>query len=157
MPSGWRDRSWRTDYRGLAELRKRAKVRIAGGEGNRDFSEHLECLHHGSLDVYQADVVWSTGLLRARQLAQMVQSAGAIFSPHTWGDGLVVLANLQVSAALSNAPFIEFPFDPPEWNDQRRDYIFSQPLSAEADGWITLPTAPGMGMEIISGAGIQNI
>ena len=145
---------WRTDYRGLAELRKRAKVRIAGGEGNRDFSEHLECLHHGSLDVYQADVVWSTGLLRARQLAQMVQSAGAIFSPHTWGDGLVVLANLQVSAALSNAPFIEFPFDPPEWNDQRRDYIFSQPLSAEADGWITLPTAPGMGMEI-DWAGIE--
>ena len=87
-------------------------------------------------------------------VAQMVQSAGAIFSPHTWGDGLVVLANLQVSAALSNAPFIEFPFDPPEWNDQRRDYIFTQPLSAEADGWITLPTAPGMGMEI-DWAGIE--
>ena len=26
---------WRTDYR-ITELRKRAKVRIAGGEGNRD-------------------------------------------------------------------------------------------------------------------------
>ena len=25
---------WRTDYRGMAELRKRAKVRIASGEGN---------------------------------------------------------------------------------------------------------------------------
>jgi L-alanine-DL-glutamate epimerase-like enolase superfamily enzyme len=139
---------WRSDYRGLAELRRRAKVRIAGGEGNRDFSEHLECLHHGSLDVYQADVVWSTGILRARQLAQAVQAAGAIFSPHTWGDGLVLLANLHVSAAVSNAPFIEFGFDPPQWSPERRDYILPSPLFADAEGCITLSDAPGLGVEI---------
>jgi len=139
---------WRTDYRGMAELRKRAKVRIAGGEGNRDYSELRECLYHGALDVYQADVAWSTGILRARQLAQEVQAAGAIYSPHTWGDGLVLLANLQVAAAVSTAPFIEFPYDPPEWTPARRDYILPTTLEAEADGWMTLPEAPGLGVEI---------
>ena len=139
---------WRTDYRGLADLRQRARVRIAGGEGNRDFSEHLECLHHGALDVYQADVVWSTGILRARQLAQAVQVAGAIFSPHTWGDGLVLLANLHVSAALSSAPFIEFPFDPPEWTTARRDYILPATLEVDDQAYVTLPHAPGLGVTI---------
>lgn len=138
----------RHDYRGMAQLRQRAKVRIAGGEGNRDFHEHLECLHHGALDVYQADVAWSTGVLRATQLARAVQAAGCIYSPHTWGDGLVVLVNLHVAAALSTAPFIEYPFDPPEWTPARRDYILPTPLQADADGYLTLPDQPGLGVEI---------
>lgn len=138
----------RHDYRGMAALRQRAKVRIAGGEGNRDYAELRECLQHGSLDVYQADVAWSTGVLRARQLVTEVQAAGAIYSPHTWGDGLVLLVNLQVAAALSTAPFIEFPFDPPEWTTARRDYILPAPIEADEQGYITLPDAPGLGVEL---------
>ena len=103
----------RHDYIGLATLRQQSRVRIAGGEGNRAFNELRQYQQHHSLDVYQPDVVWSTGVLRARQLAAAVQAQGAIYSPHTWGDGLVLLANLQVSAAVSQAPFIEYPFDPP--------------------------------------------
>lgn len=138
----------RHDYRGLAELRRRAKLRIAGGEGNRDFHEQLEYLKHGSLDVYQADVVWATGILRAQQLAREVQAAGCIFTPHTWGDGLVVLANLQVSAAISTAPFIEFPYDPPGWTYDRRDYILPQPIVPSEPAIVTLPDAPGLGVTI---------
>lgn len=138
----------RHDYRGLADLRRRARLRIAGGEGCREYAEHREYLRHGSLDVYQADVVWSTGLLRARQLAAEVQAAGCIFTPHTWGDGLVVLANLQVSAAVSTAPFIEFPLDPPGWTPERRDYMLPAPMRPSAPGRLTLPDAPGLGVTI---------
>jgi len=138
----------RHDYRGLAELRRRAKIRIAGGEGNREYAELREYLRHGSLDVYQADVVWSTGILRAKQLAAEVQAAGAIYSPHTWGDGLVLLANLHVSAAVSTAPFIEFPFDPPTWTPERRDFILPAPIYSDADGYLMLPDSPGLGVEI---------
>ena len=138
----------RHDYRGLAELRRRARVRIAGGEGNREFAELREYLRHGSLDVYQADVAWSTGLLRGRQLAGEVQAAGAMYSPHTWGDGLVLLANLHVTAAVSTAPFVEFPLDPPGWTPERRDFILPAPTLAAADGTVTLSDAPGLGVEI---------
>lgn len=137
----------RHDYRGLAELRRRARVRIAGGEGNRDFDEQRAYLAHGSLDVYQADVAWSTGVLRARQLAHAVQAAGCLYSPHTWGDGLVLLANLHVAAALSTAPFIEFPYDPPGWTPERRDYILPDVIAPQ-HGTVTLPNAPGLGVTI---------
>jgi D-galactarolactone cycloisomerase len=138
----------RHDYRGLAELRRRARVRIAGGEGNREFAELREYLRHASLDVYQPDVVWSTGILRARQIAGEVQSAGALYSPHTWGDGLVLLANLHVAAAVSTAPFIEYPFDPPSWTPERRDFILPAPILPDADGYVTLPAEPGLGAAI---------
>jgi L-alanine-DL-glutamate epimerase-like enolase superfamily enzyme len=138
----------RHDYRGLAELRRRTKIRIAGGEGNREFAELREYLRHGSLDVYQPDVVWSTGILRARQLAAEVQAAGAIYSPHTWGDGLVLLANLHVAAAVSQAPFIEFPYDPPHWIPEYRDFILSNPIQPDEQGYVHLPDTPGLGVEI---------
>jgi D-galactarolactone cycloisomerase len=138
----------RHDYRGLAELRRRARVRIAGGEGNREIAELREYLRHGSLDVYQPDVVWSTGLLRARQIAAEVQAVGAIYSPHTWGDGLVLLANLHVSAALSTAPFVEYGFDPPGWTPDRRDYILPAPLLPSPPATIMLADTPGLGVEI---------
>lgn len=138
----------RHDYRGMAELRRHARIRIAGGEGNRDFAELRECLRHGSLDVYQADVAWSTGILRARQLAGEVQAAGSLYSPHTWGDGLVLLANLHVAAAVSTAPFFEFAYDPPEWTPARRDFILPQPIEVDGEGYVTLPHAPGLGVAI---------
>jgi D-galactarolactone cycloisomerase len=139
----------RHNYDGLAELRRRARLRIAGGEGNRDFAEQRMYLERGCFDVYQADVVWATGILRATQLARDVQAAGHIFSPHTWGDGLVVLANLQVSAAVSTAPFIEFPYDPPGWTFERRDFVLPQPLlPGPKPATLTLPNAPGLGVTI---------
>ena len=138
---------YRHDYRGLAALRRRSQVRIAGGEGNREFAEFREYLRHGSYDVYQQDVAWSTGILRAKQLAAEVRAAGDIYSPHTWGDGLVLLANLQASAALANAPFIEFPYSPPTWTPERRDFILPRPILAE-NGIVTLPDKPGLGVEI---------
>ena len=123
------------------------RLRIAGGEGNREITELRQYLRHGSLDIYQPDVVWSTGILRARQLASEVQASGAVYSPHTWGDGLVLLANLHVAAAVSQAPFIEYPFDPPGWTPERRDFILPAPIQAR-NGYVTLPDSPGLGLKI---------
>ncbi len=138
----------RHDYGGLAQLRRRAKLRIAGGEGNREYADLRQYLQQGCFDVYQPDVVWCTGVLRARQLAGEVQAAGAIYTPHTWGDGLVLLANLHVSAALSTAPFVEFPFDPPHWTPERRDFILPKPLLPSGAGVIDLPDTPGLGVSL---------
>jgi L-alanine-DL-glutamate epimerase-like enolase superfamily enzyme len=121
---------------------------IAGGEGNREYAEFEQYLAHKSLDVYQPDVAWSTGILRATQLAAELRGSGAVYSPHTWGDGLVLLANLHVAAAVSDAPFFEYAYDPPYWTPDRRDFILPSPIVADADGYVTLAEAPGLGVEI---------
>lgn len=135
-------------YRELAQLREGASIKIAGGEGNREYAEFGEYLAHGSLDVYQADVAWSTGMLRAKDLAKRTSAAGAMYTPHTWGDGLVMLANLHAAAAFANAPWVEFPYDPPYWTPERRDYMLQSPIVPDANGDLTLSEAPGLGVEI---------
>ncbi|NUM43890.1 MAG: mandelate racemase/muconate lactonizing enzyme family protein [Anaerolineales bacterium] len=137
----------RQDYRGLAELRRSSKIQIAGGEGNRAWSDYREYLRHGSLDVYQPDAAWGTGLLRARQIAMEVQGEGAMYSPHAWGDGLSLLANMHLFAAVSTAPFMEYPFDPPTWSIERRDFILPVPIYIN-NGTLTLPNKPGLGVEV---------
>jgi hypothetical protein len=55
------------------------------------------------------------------------------------------MANAHLVAGLVDAPFLEFPFDPPEWDLNRRDFMMTEPLRPDASGWLNLSNAAGMG------------
>ena len=138
----------RGDYDGMAELRRRVGIRIAGGELTREPYEFRELLQRGCFDVFQPDAVCSMGISGLRHLAGEVEAAGHIFTPHTWGNGIGVMANLQLAAGAASTPFVEFPFDPPEWSTARRDFVLTDTIEADGEGWITLPERPGLGIEL---------
>jgi L-alanine-DL-glutamate epimerase-like enolase superfamily enzyme len=56
-----------------------------------------------------------------------------------------VTANAHLVAGIADAPFMEFPFDPPEWSLERRDFLMAEPLRVDGQGFINLGEAPGMG------------
>jgi L-alanine-DL-glutamate epimerase-like enolase superfamily enzyme len=138
----------RGDYDGLVELKKRVGIRIAGGEMTREPYEFRELLSRGCFDVFQPDVVCTQGITGLAAFARQVAAAGKIFTPHTWGNGIGVMANLHVTAGTVGAPFIEFPFDPPEWTTQRRDYVLANTIEIDDAGWITLSDEPGLGITL---------
>ena len=74
-----------------------------------------------------------------------------MYSPHTWGDGVVLLANLHVAAACANAPFVEYAYDPPGWTPERRDFVLAAPVLAR-EGWVELGDAAGLGAAVEWGA-----
>ena len=45
-------------------------------------------------------------------------------------------------------PYLEFPYDPPEWSIERRDFPLRTACDVDADGWINLSEAPGMGFAL---------
>ena len=135
----------RGDYDGLAELRRRVPIRVAGGEMTREPYEFAELLRRGCLDVFQPDCVCTQGITGLRHLAADVTAAGAVFTPHTWGNGIGLLANAHLTAGTVGAPFLEFPFDPPEWTTARRDFVLAETIEVDGDGWITLGERPGLG------------
>jgi L-alanine-DL-glutamate epimerase-like enolase superfamily enzyme len=141
----------RADYAGMAGLRKRAKVRIAGGELNRELHEYRTLLERDCLDVYQPDATLVGGITGLAKLGREIASRGLAFSPHTWSDGLGVVANAQLAAAIGAAPYLEFPFDPPEWTLDRRDFILAEPIRLDADGWFALSERPGFGVALDEG------
>ncbi len=136
------------DLRGMAGLRARAGARIAGGEMARTFEELWEVLAADALDVYQPDVVLSLGISGARTLADVVLRRNRWFTPHTWTNGIGVLANLHVCCGVGGGPYLEFPYDPPGWTPARRDFMLASPLSIDHDGCLRVPDAPGLGVEL---------
>ena len=63
-------------------------------------------------------------------MARQVVAAGKLFTPHTWGNGIGVLANMHLTAGTAGfegSQWLEFPFDPPEWSLDRRDYPLRGP------------------------------
>lgn len=134
------------DIDGLKRLRGRG-VRIAGGEMVRTYHEMLRLIEADALDVYQPDVVLAAGLERSRVFAALASARNHIFTPHTWSNGYGLVANLHVTAGLGGAPFIEFPYDPPTWGEDRRDFILSKPLTVGSDGLLHVPAGPGFGVE----------
>ena len=135
-----------TDLRGLAALRASATgVRIAGGEMTRTFAEALAALDADAFDVYQPDVVLAGGMLRARTLAELALARNRWFTPHTWTNGLGLLANLPVAAGVGGGPYIEYPYDPPGWTPERRDAFLAEPIRPDRDGVLRVPSRPGLG------------
>jgi D-galactarolactone cycloisomerase len=134
------------DVAGYARLRAETGVRIAAGEMTRTVSELLRYLDADALDVYQPDVVLAVGMSRARLVAELALLKNRWFTPHTWSNGLGVLANLHVAAGVGGGPFIEFPYDPPGWTLERRDFFLGEPLRIGHDGCLAVPAKPGLGL-----------
>lgn len=137
----------RADHQGMAALRQMTTVRIAGGEMTRELYEFRDIIEKRALDVLQPDVALVGGLTGARRVALMAREANLTFTPHSWTNGIGVLANAHLTAGVGDAPWLEWPYDPPEWSLARRDFILGAPLAATA-GVLHLSDAPGLGIEL---------
>jgi D-galactarolactone cycloisomerase len=136
-----------TDLAGLAALRAaHPGVRIAGGEMTRTFAEQVAALDADAFDVHQSDVVLAAGMSRTRTLAELALARNRWFTPHTWTNGIGLLANLAVSAGVGGGPFLEFPYDPPGWTAERRDFMLEEPVRVDRTGMVAVPQTPGLGI-----------
>jgi L-alanine-DL-glutamate epimerase-like enolase superfamily enzyme len=136
-----------TDLRGLAALRASAPgIRVAGGEMTRTFRELIDAVELDALDVYQPDAVLATGLYRTRTVGELALARNRWFTPHTWTNGIGLLANLHVAAGVGGGPYLEFPYDPPGWTPERRDFMLAEPIRPGPDGILRVPAVPGIGI-----------
>ena len=135
----------RADVKGMRDLKLSTAVRIAGGEMTRELSDFRTLIEERALDVIQPDVALVGGITGCRRLAYQAREAGVTFTPHSWTNGIGVLANAHLTAGVGDAPWLEFPYDDPEWSVARRDYPLVSPLAHE-NGWLLLGDAPGLGI-----------
>ena len=110
--------------------------------------EFRDLIRDGCLDVVQPDAALVGGITGLRRIAAMAQENNVVFTPHTWTNGMGVVANVHLTAGVADAPFIEIPYDPPEWSRDRRDYMMAKPLTVDKDGWVVLGDEPGLGYEL---------
>jgi L-alanine-DL-glutamate epimerase-like enolase superfamily enzyme len=91
-------------------------------------------------------------MLRVRTMAERALARNLWLWPHTWTNGIGVLANLHVAAGVGGGPYLEFPYDPPGWTPARRDFMLAAPLAINRDGLLGVPATPGLGIALSSAA-----
>ncbi|MBI3963301.1 MAG: mandelate racemase/muconate lactonizing enzyme family protein, partial [Deinococcus sp.] len=83
-----------------------------------------------------------------RKIAALAELKHKQFSPHTWGNGLGLLANLHLAASVPNCTYIEYPYHPPSVVPEAYYGFLATPLTVDRDGYLPLPQGPGLGVEL---------
>ncbi len=136
------------DYDALSTLTASTSLNICGGQMNTDVFDYRDMIAKRCYDIIQPDVSLSCGITNGKKIAGMAEAAGMMFNPHTWTNGLGLVANLHLMGAVPNCSYCEFPYEPPGWVPEARDAMLTEPIRIDSKGYVSLPDGPGLGVEI---------
>jgi L-alanine-DL-glutamate epimerase-like enolase superfamily enzyme len=129
-------------YAALA--RRCAKIKLAGGEGAHNFFMAQHLIDFGCVGYIQVDCGRIGGIGPAKRVADYAVARGVTFVNHTFTSHLALSSSLQPYAGLRDHEICEFPFAPKSLARE----LTANHLSRDADGYISLNDAPGLGIEI---------
>lgn len=128
----------------LAEVRHATGLPIVTGEALYTKADFRPVFDKRAVDIINPDVACCGGILELKEIAAMAEPHLVACSPHNYNSTLLALAaTVQASASMPNfiiteyfLPFVEFC-----------DTVSPNQLKPR-NGFIELPTAPGLGVEI---------
>ena len=132
---------------GYTKLAEETNIPIAGGEGEWEAPKFDQYMKENCFDIIQPDVVL-TGFYNAKKIAVLSELRHKLCIPHTWsGGGIGLAANLQFAGSIPNCPYLEYPYDPPGWTLEARDFLLEDVIKTE-NGTIRVLDKPGLGVSI---------
>lgn len=131
------------DIEGFIRLRNASPVPIAGGEVLTRRQSFQPWLERGAFDIVQPDATKCGGLTEARRIAWMAYDHNIQFVSHGWNTAVGLAADLHLAAAIPVARYVEYLTPAPYIEE-----IITTPFRLDADGQLTIPETPGLGIEI---------
>jgi galactonate dehydratase len=130
----------------LAEVRAALDIPIVTGETLYTKAGFRDVFEQRAADIVNPDVC-SCGILELKEIGAMAEAYYVAASPHNYNSTAVGLAaTLQVSACMPNFIITEYFENFAATSSE----IVAEPFRVEG-GYIALPTAPGLGVEILEG------
>ena len=132
---------WREETRRVADA---LSLPIALGEQEYSLHGFRWLIANDAVQIVQPDNYYFGGMIRSMQVARMAAAFGKTCTPHMSGGGLGYLYMMHFVSALPNAaPHHEFK----GLGTNVQFNCKTSPLKV-VDGKITVPTGPGLGVEI---------
>ncbi len=128
------------NFPALREVANHSAVPIATGERLTTKAEFAQALAHGA-QILQPALGRAGGLWEAKKIATLAEAYNAQVAPHLYAGPIEWAANIQLAASLPNclmAETIETPFH----------FALVKHSLTVVDGYIPVPTAPGLGIEV---------
>ena len=92
----------------------------------------------------QPDVTRCGGITETLRIAELADSRGVATVPHAWKSGIIKAASLHVNAVMPDGIWQEYCVADTPINTT----LTVQRLPIEADGYVAVPTAPGLGVDL---------
>jgi galactonate dehydratase len=129
---------------GYRRIRDATNVALAAGERMATIFGFRELIERELVDVIQPDTGRAGGITQIRKIAAMAEAHHIMMAPHSGSLGPVAeYAALHVLAAIPNALILERIED--DWPGRAQTVI---PHPVQTDGYLTVPDAPGLGVDI---------
>jgi galactonate dehydratase len=107
-------------------------------------------LEAGCVDILQPDISHVGGISEMRRIAAMAEAYDVALAPHCPLGPIALAANVQVDAVSANFAIQEMGLGI-HYNDTGHDitsYIWNPEVWHVKDGYIAVPTGPGLGIEV---------
>ncbi len=134
----------------MAAVAREIHIPIATGERLHTIWEFEALLTRGAVQYVRPDVCMVGGLTHAKKIAALAEAHHVDVVPHNPLSPVSTAACAQLAACIPNFALLEYPdsrSDKRGKNKPPEDGIVEQPLAVE-DGFILLPDAPGIGVEL---------
>ncbi|MDG0865814.1 hypothetical protein GKN94_07310 [Candidatus Lucifugimonas marina] len=138
----------RHNFEGLAELNAKVEMRIAGGENNPGMHEFVQMCEQDVYSLLQPESMVMNGMTNLRKIGVLAELYGKELVPHHGGGNIGVIAHQHLVASWRHAPFMELLHDPPIGHYKNKFSIFANAPEVDSEGFMPLPTGPGIGLEI---------
>ena len=130
------------------EVRAALDLDVTGGEQDCSMPVWRRMIEMRAVDVVQPDVCYVGGLTRTLRVAEMARAAGLPCTPHCANLSMVTLFTMDLLRAIPNAgKYLEFSIEGPDYYPWQEGLFAESPYAIDG-GQVTLPDAPGWGVEI---------
>ncbi|MBI5833928.1 MAG: galactonate dehydratase [Armatimonadetes bacterium] len=128
---------------GMAEVVRRSRVPIAGGERLYSRWDARTYLEQGCADILQPDVSHVGGIGELRKIAAMTETYSRVVCPHNPIGPVANAATLHLAACVPNFWLLETMNTDVPW----RGDVTTEDVRFAA-GEMLIPTAPGLGLDL---------
>jgi galactonate dehydratase len=128
----------------LAAVKKAITLPVVTGEELYTKAEFRKVFEQQAADIINPDICNCGGILELKEIAAMAETYSVVVSPHNYNSTTMGLAaTVQLCACIPNFLITEYFVNFEEIGKE----VAVNPL-VQQDGYITLPTAPGLGVEM---------
>lgn len=132
------------DIEGLQRLRAHVPdMELIGGEELFGLTGFRPYFDGGVWDLVMPDVKHCGGISELLAIARVAESRGVFVAPHNPSGPVAMAASAQAAAAMPHLRFLEHAWGEVDWRPR-----LVSPEERIANGVYTLPTGPGLGVEL---------
>ena len=133
----------------FGEVAQHVATPLATGERLHTRWAFKNIFKQGVIDIIQPDVALVGGILETRKIAAMAEAYDMAVAPHAPYGPIALAATLQVDACTPNV-FIQEQSLGIHYNKgfDLLDFVHNKDIFAYKDGYVDIPTKPGLGLEL---------